>query len=279
MPDIFEKSHQFAVETLAESLRRLDIERIAKHNKGYLRYAKDPVQSFAFGEKARFISDVKYIYETTDKNAVILDVGTFIPMIPLMLKFLGFNNISLVEKFSLYGGAIDAVLESAKKAGLEIIDGDITQPNFIVGKKYDIILLLAVIEHFSSSPLPLIQNLKTLFKTSKSRLLISAPNFARLENRINLLLGKTPLVDIEEFLLSEYPFTGHSREYTIKDLRKLAELSGLNITHISAMSYSRPQNLRDKIFTLIRAYGGLSLHEYLRIDTTLQHLPDDERNN
>ncbi len=276
--DVFEKSHQFAVEILAESLRRLDIMRIAKHNRGYLRYAKDPVKSFAFGEKDRFISDVKYIYETTDKNAAILDVGTFIPIIPLMLKFLGFDKISLVEKFSLYEGAIDDVLEAASKAGLDIIDADIMQQNFIDGKKYDVILLLAVIEHFSSSPLPLIQYLKRLFRTSKSRLLISVPNFARLENRINLLLGKTILVDIEEFLLSEHPFTGHNREYTIRDMQKLAELAGLNIIHLATMSYSQPENLRDKIFSFIRRHGGLSLNEYIRIDTTLKS-SEDERSN
>ncbi|MFN3393610.1 MAG: class I SAM-dependent methyltransferase, partial [Candidatus Thermochlorobacter sp.] len=238
-------------------------------NKGYLRYAKDPVQSFVFAEKARFLDDVKYIYQTTEKDAEILDAGTFIPVIPLMLKFLGYKYITVAEKFSLYDGAIDPVLAAAKTTGIEVIDADITQP--FSSKKYDLILLLAVIEHFSSSPLPLIQNLKTLFRTPKSRLLISAPNFARLENRIGLLLGKTPLVDIEEFLLSEPPFTGHSREYTVKDFRKLAELSGLEITHISAMSYSSPRNLRDKIFTLIRAYGGLSLNEIIRIDTTLKY--------
>lgn len=265
--DLFEKSHQFAAEVLTESLRQINIERIAKHNRGYLRYAKDPVRSFVFSEKARFLDDVKYIYRTTEKSATILDVGTFIPVIPLMLKFLGYEHITIVEKFSLYGGAIDSVLAAAQTVGIHVIDADILQPNFLSGEKYDLILLLAVIEHFSSSPIRLIQNLKMLLKEHNSRLIISVPNIARLENRINLLLGRTPLVDIEEYLLSEPPFTGHSREYTIKDLRKLAELSQLSIQNLTAMNYSEPQNWRDRLFSLIRNYGSPSLREFIRIDT------------
>lgn len=263
--DFVEKSHRFAADVLAESLRQIDIERIAKHNKGYMRYAKDPVYSFVFAEKARFIDDVKYIYQTTEKDAEILDAGTFIPVIPLMLKFLGYKCITVVEKFSLYDGAIDPVLAAAKTAGIEVIDADITQP--LSGKKYDLVLLLAVIEHFSSSPLQVIQNLKAALRTHKSRLLISVPNIARLENRIKLLLGKTPLVDIEEFLLSEFPFTGHSREYTIADLYKLAELSQLSIQNVTAINYSPPQNLRERIFSFIRKYGSPSLREMIRVDT------------
>lgn len=265
--DLFEKSHRFAAEMLAESLRQINIERIAKHNKGYLRYAKDPVHSFVFGEKARFLDDVKYIYQTTEKSAAILDVGTFIPVIPLMLKFLGYEHITIVEKFSLYDGAIDSVLAAAKAAGINVIDADILQPNFLPGEKYDLILLLAVIEHFSSSPLPLIQNLKMLLRTQKSRLVISVPNIARLENRINLLLGRSPLVDIEEYLLSEFPFTGHSREYTIRDLRRLAELSQMSIQNLTAINYSEPQNWRDQFFSFIRKHGSPSLREFIRIDT------------
>lgn len=52
--DFVEKSHRFAADVLAESLRQIDIERIAKHNKGYMRYAKDPVYSFVFAEKSSF---------------------------------------------------------------------------------------------------------------------------------------------------------------------------------------------------------------------------------
>ena len=80
-------------------------------------------------------------------------------------------------------------------------------------------------------------NIRSLLEPN-GRLFIEVPNIAYWPNRVGLLVGRSPLVSIDQIYESEEPFIGHHHEYTIDELRKLVSLSGLTITREDFYNYS-----------------------------------------
>ena len=67
----------------------------------------------------------------------------------------------------------------------------------------------------------------------KGFLLLETPNLTYWPNRVKLLKGESILPPIETIYKSEIPFTGHHHEYTIKEIKSLAEITGFNLVKIT----------------------------------------------
>jgi hypothetical protein len=90
--------------------------------------------------------------------------------------------------------------------------------------KYDIILMLEVIEHLYTSPKQVLSCLRTMIK-DHGFLIVQTPNAVYLSKRYLMLTGKNPYELIRES--RENP--GHFREYTRTEISDLGYASGFDI--------------------------------------------------
>jgi len=107
----------------------------------------------------------------------------------------------------------------------------------------DLVIMAEVLEHLYTAPTLVLKFLHTYIKAS-GYLIIQTPNAASLKNRLSLLFGKNPFEMIREN--AENP--GHFREYTTKELIKIAGKTGFEISHFECKSYFNPRNRFEKIY-------------------------------
>lgn len=238
---------------LSPFLEKLDFRVFSKYNAGYLKYRKDPTTYFIDLEMNRFLFSVNHIYTNFLKETRILDIGVFIPVVPIMLSKLGYH-VDIVEKLSLYENTLDPILNyvskkySIKLHNIDIIHGDTQSLN----NKFEIVLLMAVLEHLNGSPKSLLEKSKNFLKPSGT-ILIDVPNIASLSKRLALLFkGQSPLPNYSDYFLSEYPFEGHNREYSHKELEYALTSTGYEIQKLGFINLSLPQD--SKIQTRIIKY-------------------------
>jgi 2-polyprenyl-3-methyl-5-hydroxy-6-metoxy-1,4-benzoquinol methylase len=172
------------------------------------------------------------------KKIKILDIGSFFGNFALCFKRLGYD-VTVAEVYDYYKNAFDKLKIFLENEGLRVLDLDFTTilPKESFKEKYDVILCLAVLEHLGESPQQLMSNIRN-FLNQDGEALIEVPNIAYWSNRIKLLIGKSILPSIESIYISEFPFMGHRHEYTIREMKLLAQLSGFKIKHIACYNYS-----------------------------------------
>lgn len=100
------------------------------------------------------------------------------------------------------------------------------------GEGYDLILFLEVIEHLYTSPVQVLSCLKRLLKPG-GEILIQTPNAAALKKRLRLLSGKNPY----ELIREDRGNPGHFREYTVRDLKRYAKLTGFTVEDVRMDSF------------------------------------------
>jgi len=242
-------------------LERLDLERLSKHNRGYLRYSENPLMNFIDAELVRYIHTVNYIYSSSAKSVEILDVGFFIPVLPIALSKLGFK-VSAVEKLSYYEGALDEILTFVReKYSIKVLDFNLFGDNpFYTQQKYDVVLLLAILEHLNGTPRHLLYKVRQILRAD-GYIILEVPNAASLTKRLTLLIrGKLPYSPFEDYFWSEYPFSGHNREYTISDLKYSLYQSGFKLTRMEVFHHSsiKPQHLKGKLLYMLEKIGPSS---------------------
>ena len=239
-----QKAYEWAVEEVQPALDALDLDLIARHNRNYLDYEGRRIDAFVHAESRRYLHTARLIASTVAPGGAILDVGCFIPVLPLMLRRLGFE-VSVAEKFSLYENALEGVASLVQKCGIRVVDADLVLGNTpdLSGTTFDAVLALALIEHLNGSPRKLLANCRALLKPeeSKARLFLEVPNITSLNRRLRLLLGRSPFQPIKGYYESEYPFSGHNHEYTKEEVRYVLEASGFKIQSLDCRMYSDPK--------------------------------------
>jgi len=99
-------------------------------------------------------------------------------------------------------------------------------------RRYDLILLLEVIEHLYTAPQLVLRFLASLLRPG-GHIVIQTPNAAALLKRLRLLLGLHPYE-----LIRENPTNpGHFREYTRSELAAIAAASGFVVEELHMMHY------------------------------------------
>jgi len=94
--------------------------------------------------------------------------------------------------------------------------------------RYDFVVMAEVLEHLYTSPQLVLGFVKTLL-VNGGILLIQTPNAASLTKRIKLLLGRNPF----EMIRTDAQNPGHYREYTRKELSRLAAGLGFGVEECS----------------------------------------------
>ena len=121
---------------------------------------------------------------------------------------------------------------------MTILDYDPFLPEASLSERFDVITVMAVLEHYPHSLKTFMTNIRSLTQPD-GRLYIEVPNIAYWPKRTALLFGRTPLAQLTDIFHSEVPFIGHHHEFTIAELRDLVRLSGLSIVYEDYYNYTR----------------------------------------
>lgn len=243
------------VRKLGPLLKEIDLENLSKHNRGYLEYEEDPVERFIYLEMNRFKKTIGYINDNIEKGTKVLDIGLFIPFIPLALNELGYD-VHCAEKFALYDGSLQPVIDLCEEQGIHLWDYDDLFKEKRAIPEFDLVLLTAVLEHLNGSPKELLETARSLLKDG-GLLNVEAPNVCSLRKRFGFLFkGNPPFPPYHAYFQSKYPFSGHNREYTTGDLEYCLVNSGFKLIRLETYMYSDPKRLplRSKILYYIEKY-------------------------
>jgi SAM-dependent methyltransferase len=101
-------------------------------------------------------------------------------------------------------------------------------------ESFDVVFFVDVLEHLYD-PIIALKEIRRVLKPG-GYLCLKTPNCANLKNRIKLLFGKSPLHNIDGWLLDDRYFTpsgetkfqGHIREYTLEELKKILKCYGFD---------------------------------------------------
>lgn len=222
-------------ETLEDGLYRLDLERLGKYNRAYTKfYSAKRFESFILTEWPYYKVVVDYYKRYIPAHSSVLEIGTFIPVLPLLLSWEGYK-VTTIENLFFYGNALDPMLQILKENNIEFIDADILEFDF--KEKFSSINLLAVVEHLLGSPKNLLVKLRYQLEKG-GNLLFAVPNQARLVRRIGLMFaGISVQPDFRCYFHSAYPFEGHHREYTMSEMAYALEESGYQIIYKTGIKY------------------------------------------
>jgi len=197
-----------------------------------------------------------FLTKNLPKGSSILDAGCGIGILASALKIAGYD-IEGADKYQFQAGAFNAyqvkdIEELQKrwsKLHLKISSKDFLSDD--MGKKYDVIVSIATIEH-QSNPMFFFNGLISQLK-SGGFLYMATPNVTNFPNRLRFLLGRSPVSNIDEFFMAGDDFSGHFREYTLDELVRMFELSGFKENIAINVQSMRPRfrlRLKD-IFRLI----------------------------
>jgi SAM-dependent methyltransferase len=262
----FNNYYSETLSDLRRSLRELDLSIFSKHNQGYQSYqTADKLISAFQEEKNRYKKSFDFILslQTEGKIHRILDVGCLFGILPMILRKALINTeIHVIENYSFYGKTLDPIQRLLRSCDIDVVDADAIEGIPFSDNYFSLVTLLAVVEHLSSSPLSLLKETKRILEED-GYLIMDTPNVCSMTKRISFLLhGNPPYPDIEDFLFSETPFTGHSREYSEKDVIKLLGHSGFEIAALTQFNIGtfRKTNLRGLILqrVLPGIFRGLS---------------------
>lgn len=226
----------------------------------------------------RYIFSLKLITSIPNiKDKKILDIGTGIGLLPLALKNLNIQTEGLDRYIFPEGDnamfGIQNISDLQKlwsRNNLKVHNANIFDTNLSQNiETIDVIISEATIEHLKDPKSFLLQCHKLLSKDGY--ILTTTPNLGTLIKRIRFLFGFTPYWPIEEFFKDGENFTGHWREYTMKELVYMSQKSGFEVvqTHTKNMLTKFKElkdwkkNIRAFITLLSSPFEGMREMHYL----------------
>ena len=180
-------------------------------------------------------------FAADEQVRTVCDVGGFWGAFPMTLCRLGYE-VTMTESLQFYSRSFNRLFEFISEKGVRIIDYDPFQEGARLPRQFDVITVMAVLEHYPHSLKIFMDNVISSLKP-EGQLYLEVPNIAYWPKRMGLLWGRTPLAPQDDIFQSKVPFIGHHHEYTISELRDLARLSGLSIISEDFYNYSIPNPL------------------------------------
>jgi len=208
---------------------------MARYNSGW-NHSEYDFEIYLRLSSNRFYRAYRYILGSDGVQSVC-DVGGFWGILAMILKQLGSPKVFMTESLKYYSNAFDGLFNCISNHGVEIIDFDPFEKHEHLPGKFDIITLMAVLEHYPHSLSIIMRNIRDMLEDDGT-VYLEVPNIAYWPKRVDLLFGKTPLPTISSIYRSQIPFIGHHHEFTIYELYELALLSKFQIYSESYYTYS-----------------------------------------
>lgn len=249
-------------EVLEAPLAALDLERLGSHNYSYARgYSASRFESFVQAEWPYYVRVLEWYRKFVPKGSEVLEIGTFIPVVPLLLTWEGYR-VTTIEKLSLYGDALNPMVELLQAQGIYFRNADIMDAGFSPGQ-FNTVNLLAVIEHLLGSPKELLLRIRSMLCAGGALVLV-VPNQARLIRRLGLLFGGISVQpNYPDYFESMYPFSGHHREYTAAEVVYALERSGFSVEEIGSVRYPPRGGFGQFVITVVGNLLPATFHQSL----------------
>lgn len=212
---------------------------IAEHNAGWHpdSFRFDAYLALSERRYLRVIDGLNRHGRDVGSPVSVLDVGGFLGAFPLALARAG-ADVTLVEEYGYYGTAFDDLAEHLSRGGVTVWPADFTrtlgeQP----ARRFGLVTAMAILEHLPYSPRVLMENLLGQV-ASDGLAAIEVPNIAYWPNRVRALKGESVHQPFEGYYASAPPFTGHHREYTAAELRRLLDWTGFDVASLECFNYT-----------------------------------------
>jgi len=229
-----------ASEKMRILLDTIDFSEQIRRNALYQKYADNRFHYYVEMEVNRYIKVLDLITTKLDPDRKMLNVcdyGCMLPLLPTALSELGYN-VTVVDNYEYYG---DEFKKSVKKHchdnNLTMLDLDILNDSFDIIQESDISLNLAVVEHLNGSPKEFMNKIRSRMKEN-GLFIFDVPNIANLVKRIRSLMGYSPLDNYNDYLNAPYPYMGHNREMTVREVKMLMGAANFDIQHIETYDFN-----------------------------------------
>lgn len=179
----------------------------------------------------------------------VLELGSSIGLHLLAAKKLGASRVVGLDKYVFPEAGENAFYVSPEdmnvlrrawtENGVDVHRHDLADPLPFPDGSFDLVVCNAVIEHLQGIHRQVFAEAFRVLAPAGS-FVFTTPNLASLLKRVRFLFGRSPNWDLKDFFDSGREFTGHSREFTIAECRKMLEWSGFRPSAVmSKTSYFR----------------------------------------
>lgn len=186
------------------------------------------LDEYFWGSSYRFALLVSILRQKLPKGAKVLDAGSGHGILAAALQATGFD----ASASDLHGGlpVFDHLKIPYSTWHLE------AEPAPYQDRAFDAVVLSQTIEHFTYSPLRPLREIVRIVKPG-GFILIDAPNVSSFRNISKLIRGKTLHWNLKKHYLEQEPevrngvpyYDRHNHEYSMQDLRDIAEFFGLEL--------------------------------------------------
>lgn len=211
---------------------------------------RERVEAYRLGKTAEFIEQRAGGYA----GKRVLELGSSLGINLLIAKRLGAARVAGVDKFvfpeagdnafSLPPEHLTSLRSAWAKHDLEVKGHDLAEPLPFADGSFDLVVCNAVIEHLHGIH-------RTVFLEAARVLapgghfVFTTPNIASLLKRVRMIVGRSPLWDLRDYFDSGLGFTGHVREFTVKECREMYAWSGFTpVSVVAAPGYFKWRWLR-----------------------------------
>lgn len=175
----------------------------------------------------------------------VLDFGMQFGVQSLAFKLQG-NELFAVDDFDFYGPSFDPLREFLRQhMTIKPVDALYEIP--YEDEAFDVVTLLAVIEHLPDSPSKLMSEIRRVLKPGGT-LIVDTPNSASIYKRIILLMRGYSYPPLAPYYQAEIPYTGHHREYNREELIQVLEWSDFDVEKVDVFLQKKLKI--DSLFTL-----------------------------
>ena len=192
-------------------------------------------------EFRRYYFVLSHLLPRLPDGGSVLDLGAGPGVVSLALRLTG-ACVTVADKWEYYGGweppTDDAPRPRAgtrpgmkqrfEKHGVNVLDVDLVRDALpFPDNSFDMILLLAVIEHLPTPPKRILEELRRLLKPG-GVLALEVPNIAALRNRVGLLFGRSIHCPLKEWYFEDC-YRGHFREMTCAEVRQYVQYLNMEL--------------------------------------------------
>lgn len=135
--------------------------------------------------------------------------------------------------FSVESEAFAEVRAAWKRTGIEIMRHDLAEKLPFPDGAFDLVVSNAVVEHLHGIHASVFAEAFRVLAPG-GRFVFTTPNLASLLKRLRFLVGRSPNWDIEDYFRQGTGFTGHVREFTVPECRRMLEMAGFRKTDVFA---------------------------------------------
>lgn len=220
-----------------------------------------PFPGYVSSDDTGYLATVEPVLRHLKPGARVLDFGSGPCDQTAILQLLGFRCSAwddLQDEWHLVGDNRQKILAFAEKMGIDfrLADGG---PLPFEKQAFDLVMLIAVLEHLHDAPRELLNDLLELLRPG-GYLYIMVPSAVNIRKRLSVLVGHTNYARYGSYYW--YPgktWRGHVREYTRHDLRQLAGFLGLSIVELRSchkMLEVVPRRLRQAYLLATALFPG-----------------------